>query len=342
MANDFFSIELGDNYLRVADADVASQKITINALGNHFNLFSVFNNQSDKTINETAEAIEKLIGQLKISKKNVNIIIPDSYSYSQIISMPKLKEKELLSAIKYQADQFIPLPLDEAVMDIDILYEEKSKKTLLILIVAAAQNLIDVISRVIEKAGLIPQNLENETSAICRLINLISKDQLKKQSSIFINFGYSSTSLYFYNPQLNLISNIYNFKSGLNLFSREVQVNFNLDQPKADEALRSIGMATNGSLDLLAVLRPVFNDFVDKVEKFIVSVKEKEKIEAINQLYLFNLANQINFFDKSLETRLGIKSNQFDLSSLINNNPSLTVYKQMPSSFISVIAGNNR
>lgn len=340
MANDYFSVELGDSYIRVADGEVKDQKINLTSLGFIDIPLTFFTVQNQKTIDEAAAALEKLIISLKIQKKLTNIIIPDTYTYSQILPMPHLKEKELLSAIKYQADQFIPLPLEEATLDLDIIYEDKEKKSLLILIVVAAQNLVDLVGRIVERVGLIPQNIENEVSAVSRLINTVYKEQPFKQPTIFINLGYYSTGLYYYDPLLKLISHIHNFKIGLDLFSREAQVNFNLDKQKVTEALKSIGLAQNGSLNLSEVLAPAFNEFSGEVEKFIISIKDKEKISSINQLFVFNLADKINYFDKALEKRLGISSLKLDLSPFLNNVAAAGVYKQSSSSFISVIGGN--
>jgi len=340
MAGDFFCLDLGNNYVRVADANVSEQTVDISSLGSIACPLNIFLNPNEKSIDEAAKSVEKLVNDLKITKKNVNIILPDTYSYSQILPMPYLKEKELFSAIKYQADQFIPLPLDEAALDLNIISEDKTKKNLLILIVAASQKLIDIVVRVVEKVGLIPQNIENEVSAAGKLLTTIYKNKTNKQPLIIVNLGYYSTSLYYYDPQLNLIHDIHNFKVGLDLFSREVQVNFNLDKQKTNEALKTIGLGKNGSLNMEEILKPVFNDFVAEIEKFILAIKEKEKIPAVEQILTFNLSNQINLFDKGLENRLGIKTGQLSLEPMVKKNANANVFMQQPGAFISVIGGN--
>jgi len=340
MAVDFFCLELGDNFIRVADAEIKDQKVEFSSLGSVIKPIPFFINQNQVNIDSAAKAIEKLVADLKIQKKAVNIIIPDTYTYSQILTMPYLKEKELLSAIKYQADQFIPLPLDEATLDLDIIYEDPDKKSSLILIVAAPQNLIDLVGRVVEMAGLIPQNIENEISVFGRMITTFFKNNSQKLPLIFINFSDFSTSLYYYNPQLNIITNTYNYKIGHDLFSREVQVNYNFDKTKADDVLKTIGMAKGGSIDLQEILKPAFNEFAVELEKFITSIKEKEKSSNISRLFTVNLASQINYFDKSIENRLGIPTLPLDLSPFVKPNSFLNVFKQTPSSLANIIGGN--
>ncbi len=337
MADDFFTLEIGDSYLRLSDVQMINGQFNITSLGSVEKPTLFFTTQNEKSLNDTAAEIEKLVQNLKITKKTVNIIIPDAYTYSQILTMPYLKEKELLSAIKYQADQFIPLPIDETTIDLDVISEDKAKNSLLILIVAASNSLIDRVGSLVEKAGLIPQNIENQASSACRIINFVNKNKPTKQATIFVNIDYYSTTLYFYNPQLNLITNIYNFKIGLNLFSKEIQVNYNFDLAKADQTLKTIGLALGGSMNLTDILQPALNEFVSELEKFIISLKEKENIPKVDQIVTFNLANKFNQFEKGLQTRLGINTVQFDLSNLVTKNNNTLVFDQARSSFISVL-----
>ena len=333
MADETFGLEIGDSYFRAADIQVINGQFNLFSFGFLEKLNSIYTSQNEKNLSEAAGDIEKLVQSLKIKKKAVNIIIPDTYTYSHILTMPYLKEKELLSAIKYQADQFIPLPMEETSLDLDILSEDKAHKNLLILVVAAPNNFVDRIVSLVEKAGLIPENLENQASSVCRLLNFLKM----KQATIFVNFDYYSTTLYFYNPQLNLVTHIYNFKIGLNLFLKEIQVNYNLDIAKADQALKTIGLASGGSMNLAYILQPALNEFCQELEKFIISLKEKDNITKIDQIAVFNLANKFNQFEKGIQTRLGINTFQFDLSSMIVKNNNYPIFNQAKSAFISVL-----
>ena len=116
-----------------------------------------------ENIEDEVTQIRKLIGSLKISK-NVSLIIPDALTYSQILTMPFLNEKELISAIKYQADQFIPMPIEETI-DIEVIEEitgENKKEKSLLLIVAAPKKVIEKVQTTAELAGLNPESVENE------------------------------------------------------------------------------------------------------------------------------------------------------------------------------------
>jgi len=342
MDKNSFCIEISENLVRVVDAKLDNQQIEINALGYQIDTPRFFSSESDRIIDDEVKIIEKLVSRLNIKKKNVNIVVPDSNTYSQVLSMPTLKEKELLAAIKYQADQFIPLPLEETAIDLDIIYEDKTNKKILILIVAAPYKLINKVEKTIETAGYIPESIENEASAISRFLANHYKNPSKKTSdgTLFLNFGDISSSLYFFNPAYNLVTDVHNFKIGWNLFLKEVQVNFNFDLNKSRDILTHIGLSQEGSYNFEEVLKPVLTELISEISKFISSIKAKQNDINITQIVLFNLANKVHFLEKKVQDNLGINASVFDLFALVKKNQIIEPYKKELSSFVTAISGN--
>ncbi|MCX7881304.1 MAG: pilus assembly protein PilM [Patescibacteria group bacterium] len=319
MANDFFSLELGNDFFRLADVEMANNKIKINSLFFQDNTLPIFSNDNEQTIIEEAKIIEKAINNLKIKKNNLNVIIPDYYSYSRIVEMPILKEKELLSAIKYQADQFIPLPLEETTIDLDIIYEDKKENKNLVLIVASSQKLVDKIEKLVQLIGCIPNNLENEISSFSRFANIFFQNFYNK-NKIFVNIGNESSTFYFYNQQNSLITEVHSFEGGFNLFLKEIEINLNFDRQKAKETLKTIGFNQQSSVNLLEILKPTIVVFTKELEKFIFSLKERQKDMIIDEIVFFNFVCQIPLLEKELEKYLGIKTSILNLDNFVNQS----------------------
>ncbi len=64
-----------------------------------------------------AATIRKLVEQTRIDSKNVNIALPESQVYTKVIDMPVLSDRELSSAIVWEAEQYIPVPLANVTLD---------------------------------------------------------------------------------------------------------------------------------------------------------------------------------------------------------------------------------
>lgn len=335
--SNLINLEINDYYLRLLKADLQDKKIKIDNLAfleEKSNFFLVENNE---TLDYQRKKIEELINKSKIKDKEVNIIIPNNYSYSQIITMPYLKEKELYSAIKYQADQFIPLPIDKVTVDIDVLHEDKKNNRLIILIVAASNKLIDRITELIEKSGLVPQVIENQASSFSRLISSMAEFKKFENPTLFLNFDFYSSTLYFYHPQLNLITDIFNFKIGLDVFIKEICINFNLEYSKAVEALKTIGFSQNGSLDLKNAILPAFNELIYNLQQFNLAVAEKNNNLKPTQIYIFNLNSHFYLFEKTLQKFIGLPTQILDLSDLIFKNNLFSIFNENKSIFVNLL-----
>ena len=340
MADDLISLNLAENIVRIAKAKNADGKIQIDLLSQQTDTPSFFDSDTKKVSDEVINLLKKTVNTLKLNKKRVNVVIPDGFTYSQLIYMPRLKEKELLSAIKYQADQFIPMPIEDTSLDLEIIYEDKTANKLLVLVVASPQKLIGRIQDLIEQVGFYPESIENELSATGRFLANFYNPPSQEGGTIFINFGYSSTSFYFFDHKLRLLTDSHNFSAGLAVFLREAQADINIDLAKAQNLLKKIGFLPDTSVNFNEILQPTVDALGSELQKFINSVRSKFQISSIGRLLMFNLATEINNIDKKIESHISIPTAIFNSLPLTIRTSAVEPYIKDLSSFISVIGGS--
>ena len=340
MADDLISLNLAENIVRIAKAKNADGKIQIDLLSQQTDTPSFFDSDTKKVSDEVINLLKKTVNTLKLNKKRVNVVIPDGFTYSQLIYMPRLKEKELLSAIKYQADQFIPMPIEDTSLDLEIIYEDKTANKLLVLVVASPQKLIGRIQDLIEQVGFYPESIENELSATGRFLANFYPPPHPEGGTIFINFGYSSTSFYFFDHKLRLLTDSHNFSAGLAVFLREAQADINIDLAKAQNLLKKIGFLPDPSVNFNEILQPTVDALGSELQKFINSVRSKFQISSIGRLLMFNLATEINNIDKKIESHISIPTAIFNSLPLTIRTSAVEPYIKDLSSFISVIGGS--
>lgn len=347
-----FSLDIGERYIKVADVEKKEELY----VGKNFSLSENANNVyisgGEKDIELTVSLVKKLVQDAGIKKKNVNIIIPDSQSYTHILEMPTLTEKELLSAIKYQADQFIPTPIDKLGLDMEILNEDRKNKKLTILLIASPTQTIEKITNLVESVGLLPEVIENETSASLRLISDIYsllKSKNDPAATIFINFGFSSTSLYLVNqfklPDGSFIPlpvQIHNFALGSSIFIRDIKANFNMAESEIKKMLETIGFSDQSSAyNVVKALSSPYNEFLTEIERFIISVKNKFGV-VVNKIFLFGEGAKTKFLDKKLSNSLGLEVRLLDLYPRFVKSNVIEAIKNDLSLFIPAIGGNLR
>jgi len=120
-----------------------------------------------------AAAISRLISSLKISTGNVISALPESQIFTRVIEMPILNDRELASAIKWEAEQYIPVPLTEVnlawrVLSRPVKIEAGAKME--ILLIAAPKVLVEKHVKILKMAGLNPVGLETEVVAMTRAL----------------------------------------------------------------------------------------------------------------------------------------------------------------------------
>ncbi len=343
MADSLFCLDMGESLIKVVDVKKSNNTIDVGAIGYIETDATFYASDNEKSTKDQVSAVAKLIGSLKITKKNVNVVIPDALTYSQILLMPQLNEKELISAIRYQADQFIPMPIDETNIDIEVLQEFEKEKKILILMVAAPKKLVSKVQGVIENAGLLPDSIENELSASSRFISEFGRSlgASAGEGMVIVNIGWLSTSLYYFDPALSLLVQNHNFKIGYNLFLKEIQINTNSDPQKSMEILKTFDKGHPSSIAVDTIIAPILNEFSLELKRFITLITEKNHAQ-VKYLFLINEAFRFPSLPLFLQQSLTIPTKQLNPYGICTKNNLVEAHKNELSLFISGIGGNFR
>jgi len=341
MSDNFFSLDIDEKFTKLAEAKKSGDMLEVTALGKTETSEFFYTGNQEKNIEDEVTQIKKLIETLDITKKNVNLVIPDSLTYSQIIQMPLLNEKELITAIKYQADQFIPMPIEETNIDIEVIEENLKEKKVLLLIVAAPKKVIERIQTTVELAGLNPESVENELSSNSRFVNFFSKSILNQykirqdRGIVIVNFDTNSSSLAYFSPEQLIIKESHHLSIGYHLFLKEVQVNTNTDIKKTEEILKSYDGKNPSPYPIEKIVDPLVKEFASELKIFI-SKYNPCLILFINKIYLF--PSLVSTLSEELTFPFSI----FNPYSLIKKSQLIETYKNELSIFLPALSANLR
>ncbi len=341
MSDNFFCLDIDEKYTKVVDAKKAGDIMEISALGKTETSELFYTSNLEKVIETQVTQIKKLVETLNITKKNVNLIIPDTLTYSQIVSMPLLNEKELISAIKYQADQFIPMPIEETNIDIEVIEEDQKEKKALLLIVAAPKKIVERIQTTVELAGLNPESVENELSCNSRFMASFSKyflSQYKISQSkgiVIVNFDENSTSLIYLSPEQFIVRESHHLSIGYQLFLKEAQVNTDTDIKKTAEILKTYDKKNTSPYPIDTIVQPLVKELSNELKIF----SEKYNPGTIlftNKIFLFpSLVT-------ALSEEIPIPINILNPYPIIGKSQIVETYKNELPIFVPALGGNLR
>lgn len=341
MSDNIFTLDVDEKFTKVVDSTMIGDLIEVTSLGKIETPEFFYTSNLEKVAESEITQIKKLIETLNITKKNVNLIIPDSLTYNQIISMPLLNEKELITAIKYQADQFIPMPIEETNIDIEVIEENQKEKKVLLLIVAAPKKIIERIQTTAELAGLNPESIENELSSNGRFINSFSKNIASQykvspdKGIIVVNFDTTSSSLAYFSSNPMIIRESHHISIGYNLFLKEAQVNTDTDIKKTEAILKSYDQKNPSPYPIEKIVDPLVKEFANELRNFSLKYAPASIIFT-NKIFQF--PSLVTSLSKELPTPVSI----FSPYSMIKKSQLVEAYKNDLSVFISGIGGNLR
>jgi len=333
-----FSIDISEQYTRLADLGLSRGKIELYSLGYDNTVPNYYSNLTDQSAKAQASLLSKLRKELNISASRANVVIPDALTYSQLLLMPNLPEDELVKSIRLQADEFVPLPIDDVYIDLEIISKLKNDK-LLIVFIAAQKKIVDHINMTLDLAGIESETLENELSSVGRFISEVYA--FVKEPSIIVNFGFGSSSIYVMNPPFPYFQITRTTRIGFDIIRRDLMANANLTSDKAFEALSTIGLNPKGSINIYATIFPVFNELNSEIEKTILMTKEKYNVQ-IKNIYLFNYDSHIALLHETIQSKVSLPTQSLPLSSILVPNPITQTFSHMLSTFIPVIATHLR
>src|SRR5947209_4967443 len=89
------------------------------------------------------------------------------------VVLPWLSEKELRESLPFQVQEFIPIAVEEAVLDFDVLedFEHEGQRMLRVLLVAAQRPMVETVVEVAQQAKLEPVGLDLVPFALLRSVS---------------------------------------------------------------------------------------------------------------------------------------------------------------------------
>jgi len=234
---------------------------------------------------EMAQIINKLVIDAKITTNDVNIALPENHAFTKVIEMPTLSDNELSNAIYWEAEQYIPVPLDSVVLAWNKLRTLKGPlpdEKMQVLLVAAPKELIKRYQTILDLAGLSIVSIETEILAIIR--SLISSKN--SPTSLVANIGAMSTTLGIVQDGL-LVFN-YSIPLGGIALTRAIASDFGLQLAQAEEYKRVYGLSDkNFGGKIGNAIQPILTSMLTEVKKSITFYTEKYKNDSpISQMLL--------------------------------------------------------
>ncbi len=256
-----------------------------------------------------ADAVRKMLSDANLKSTNVAFCIPENQIYTKVIEMPQLSEQELAAALKFEMEQYIPLPLDQVKTDWVVLErsEVAEKKTMDVMIVAAPISIVQKYEKLSEMLNLKPETVEGEVVSVHRALLPIVSTSVH----LILHIGASASSICI--AKRGAIKTVVSLPTGGAAITRAISLDLGIDQAQAESHKRAYGLsqeALGGSVG--KAVSPILESIAVDVKKAMLSFREKNTDEAVSQVVLSGGTSLLpgigDFFAKDLNTQVVLGS----------------------------------
>lgn len=234
---DFFALDIGTTAIRVVQLRAAGSGWQLVRYGSTPVDIKVSTSDSPDDQRRLSDVIISLISQCGITARNVVVGIPSNKTFITVVDLPDLPQQELANTIKYQAEQFIPMAIDEIKLDWGVLGKSlRDPSKIEVLLASVSKKFSEARLDMVEAMGLNVIALEPDSLALVRSI----VPPGTQGANVIVDFGDFSTDIVMVlNDSPRLIRSI---PVGMQTLVRAAIQNLNVDVSQAQQFITKFGL----------------------------------------------------------------------------------------------------
>ena len=252
-----------------------------------------------------AQFLDNFFNDYALSRNEVLLALPEHLVSTKIISIPSLTDAELASAISWQAEQHIPIPLDELSLEYQVLYRPGKNEhggEMRVLMIGARKSVIEKYLEVFLRAGIEPTLLETTTLSILRGLEFTTEDA----TSLVVHMGAFHTDMFVVSK--GELRFVYTTPSGGQVLTRTIEQATQLDQKQAEEYKRAYGLDPNQLKgQMREVLLTGVRGQILEMQKTMQFFSSQANAEPVKRILLSGGAAQLPGLVEYITEQLGVE-----------------------------------
>lgn len=244
------------------------------------------------------------------------------------LQVPKMPDKQMDEAVRWEAERYIPYPLEEVVLDYAPLGDTRKLADgtpIEVMVGAARQELVGSLVEALRLGGLEPLAIDIKPLACLRTIYprlLIAPNHDQEPVTLFMEIGAESTALVLTRGARPLLTRFINL-SGHD-FTLAISRAFNLEEEQAEEAKKNYGLATIPTEDddllldfdaererfsparMYDAIRPVLVEMTTEMRRSLDFFRVQAGDISIDQAFVLGGASKMRGLVGLLSTTLGM------------------------------------
>lgn len=300
---DHIGIDFGNLTIKALELnDISSKTPELSNFGTQATPKGALNSQDSAQLSLLSDAVRELLKNTKFKSNKAVISLPESMVFTRYMELPGVKDDEIMSAVFYEAKQYLPVDVESVQMSFIKIGFNPEKNAQKVLLVAAHRKTIDSYLSVADKAGLDVIAIETESVAIGRTVFHATNTQ----HCVMLDFGAETTDMSIMYEGFLVFSQ--SISIGSAALTQTLVNQFNFDYQQAEEYKKNYGL-TQGVLEdkVVTALRPIMDSIIVEVQRGIEFYKSKTLLPAPRAFYLNGDGAMLPGLSEYLTTAMGVE-----------------------------------
>jgi type IV pilus assembly protein PilM len=226
------------------------------------------------------EAIRSLSKEINVTAKEAVISVSGASVIVRFVSMPKMRDDELKSAIRFEAEKHIPFPINDCIVDHQILRKNDKEGKLEILLVAAKKDSIMNKVSIAEESGFSVSAVDVDTFAVANAFLKNPSHTPAGKAVALLNIGSNFTNVGIVKDGVLCFAR--DITIGGNDFNQAISKALNIDIKSAED----IKLSPKERLqDIAAAAKGVTGNLLDET-RLSLNYYENQSGKGVDEIYI--------------------------------------------------------
>lgn len=233
-----FGFDIGHGSIKVVQLSMAGKRMVLDGYGTVGFEAEAIRDGEVIDYETVAAATAKLFKDNitgSISTNSAAISLPVSQSFSRVIRLPVMPEKDVLEAIRLEAEQYIPIALDDLYIDYQLIHTYEDSRDYLV--AASPKRVVDSYMKLFDILGIDVVVMEPSIMSVTRVVR---NSELSDLPTLVIDCGSISTDLIIYDRMSVQVTGTVKF--GGNTLTKSLMDSMSLTELQANTVKSKYGL----------------------------------------------------------------------------------------------------
>lgn len=243
-------------------------------------------------------AIRKGIQGINVKRTTIITAIGGVSTAIRQIELPFMTEKELASAIKWEARNYIPFDINDVELDYQIINTSKASNRLDIVLVSIIKDFVRYHLELLREIPIDPHIIDVNPLALVNAV-LFNEEIEKDEFVVLMDIGDKNTTLSVYSEEGQYF--VRNIMISGNDLTEDIMKGNGLSYAEAEKFKMS-----EDSAGLIETIKPSLDNLVREVRRSLTFYENQTKIKGFSKIFLTGGSAPLKGLDGYLSTELGL------------------------------------